>query len=122
MAVRSASIEEMPCFVPPAVTAVVAGASTAPTTKAASKAKANPQNKKGKQAELEQRIEIALADLRSRKANPPARMKTLVNTIHTKIGKERPLADAEAVLDALVKRGYVVVNGLKVEYKLPKAG
>jgi hypothetical protein len=49
-------------------------------------------------------------------------MKTLVNAIHTRIGKERPLADVEAIRDELVKRGYVLVTGLKVEYKLPKAG
>ena len=124
MAVRSASIEEMPCFVLSTVAVDAGPTSPAPTTKpkAASNAKANPQNKKSNSAELEQRVEIALADLRSRKVNRPAKMKTLVNTIHTRIGKERPLADAEAVRDELVKRGCVLVNGLKVDYRLSEAG
>ena len=122
MAVRSASIEEMPCFAVQTVAVDVGGASPAPTTKAEPEAKANPQSKKAKLADLEQRVEIVLAALRSQKATRPAKMKTLVNAIHNRIGKERPLADAEAIRDVLVKREYVLVDGLKVDYKLPNAG
>lgn len=38
-----------------------------------------------------------------------------------KCGKEIPAADIEAVFEALVKRGYVKVNGAKVSYALPAA-
>ena len=46
-------------------------------------------------------------------------MATVLNTIHAKIGKERPLAEAEALRDALVERQYVIINGLRVTYNLP---
>ena len=72
------------------------------------------------QSELEARVEIALTDLQSRRSARPAKKKTLVNTIHARIGKELPASAAEAVFEALVKKKHVVVNGLKVSYNLPK--
>jgi hypothetical protein len=44
---------------------------------------------------------------------------TLQKKIHARCGKERPAADIDAVYDALVKRGYVTVDGSKVTYSLP---
>ena len=64
-------------------------------------------------------IKIALGDLIKRKASKPRTVKTLLSTIHAKCGKKLPVADIKAVHEALVKRGYVKVNGLKVTYKLP---
>ena len=48
-------------------------------------------------------------------------MITLLNTIHATIGTERPLAEADAVRNALVARKHVLVSGLKVTYHLPTA-
>ncbi len=70
--------------------------------------------------ELDARKQIALADLQSRETGRPAKQKTLVNTIHAKIGKDLPAAAAQAVFDALVKKKHVIVNGLKASYNLAK--
>jgi len=43
----------------------------------------------------------------------------LMNTIHAKCGKEKPVAEIQKVYDALVSRGYVKVSGTKVAYVLP---
>ena len=40
-------------------------------------------------------------------------------TIQTKYGKNVPATDIEAVYQALVKQGYVKINGEKVSYTLP---
>jgi hypothetical protein len=67
-------------------------------------------------------IKIAVNDLIKRKeAARPGTPKTLRNAIHARYGKERPAADIDAVYEALVKRGYVKVDGAKVSYALPAA-
>ena len=70
---------------------------------------------------VEDMITIALEDLIKRKAARPRTAKTLRSTIHARCGKERPAADIDAVYDALVERGYVTVDGMKVTYSLPTA-
>ena len=110
-AARSESLDEMPCFrVPPA---------PAP---APAKAKGKPATADNAVDELmESWIEAVLSDLIARGASRPVRMKTLVSTIHARIGKDRSQKEAEAVRDALVTRKLIVLDGVKFSYKLPKA-
>lgn len=118
---RSASIDMMPCFAvktiaEPAVTTTI---QPAEETKPAANVPLKPPANKKAVLHADQ-VQLALHDLVTRKSNKPATLKTLLNTIHARIGKDRPLAEAQAVRDALVQSKYVLVNGLKVTYKLPK--
>jgi len=63
-------------------------------------------------------VRVAVDDLIKRKAAKPRTPKTLRSTIHARCGKELPAADIDAVYEALVKRGYVKVDGAKVTYSL----
>ena len=124
-AFRVDSIECMPCFpqavAPPAAIAPskvvpLKVAPPAPSPKSKPKAAAA----KTVQTELDARVKLVVADLQARKTGRPATQKTLVNTIHNRIGKTLPVAAAQAVFELLVKRKLVVVSGLKVSYNLPK--
>jgi PIN domain len=120
-AARSASIEEMPCFAvkPVAEAAVTTGILPAEELKPATPAA--PKQPATKKALLHaDQVQLSIENLVAQKAKRPATLKTLLNAIHSRIGKDRPLAEAEAVRDVLVQRKYVLVNGLKVTYKLPK--
>lgn len=109
---RSESIEEMPCF------AQLESKPTPPTEAQARATKAPLQQPNGSVDEL---IRVAVDDLIRRKASKPRTAKTLLNTIHAKCGKQRPLTEIEAVYQGLLKRGYVRVEGAKVTYALPGA-
>ena len=126
LAARTKSIEEMSCFdsAPIAVEgALESPMSPAKRGKAAPPPKAKATPSVGKPSPTpEEQYEAVIEDLNYRKSGRPATMKTLLNTIHTKIGKERPSAEAQAVCDVLVARKHVLVNGLKVSYPLPTAG
>lgn len=102
-AARSTSIEAMPCF------SQVIDANRA------------PGERKPKHVSVDDMIKIAVDDLIKRKAARPRTPKTLWSTIHARCGKELPAADIDAVYEALVKRGYVKVEGAKVTYALPAA-
>ena len=109
-AARSESIEEMPCF----------RVEEAPATTPA-KAKPKPATAGKAVGELmESWIGTVLNDLITRGDSRPVRMKTLVSTIHARIGKDRSQKEAEAVRDALVARKMIVLDGVKFSYKLPK--
>jgi hypothetical protein len=103
---RSASIEEMPCFVQPP--ANVNG--SAPDAKSQGAAK---------KISASDRITLVVSDLIKRKAARPRTPKTLLSTLHATCGKETPPSEIEALFDQLVKRGYVKINGAKVTYELP---
>ena len=113
---RSASIQQMPCFPQPSALPVL----TTPiqTEISTPPPKANLAAKLPL-TEVEMRVKVAVADLIAHKSKCPAKMKTLLNSIHNRIGMERPIAEAMAVRDMLVAREYVSVNGLKVTYNLP---
>ena len=117
---RSSSIEEMPCF------AHLMVSKPAEAVKPAPKVSPTPNvivaAKKSTAVELEERVQLVIANLRGQTKARPAKLKTLINSIHARIGKSLPASAAEAVCKSLVDRKYVVVNGLKVTYKLPKAG
>jgi PIN domain len=110
-AARSVSIEAMPCFSQATASTIdVNGASD----------KGTPKSPAGRVSVVDM-IKLAVDDLIKRKAARPRTPKTLRSTIHARCGKERPAADIDAVYDALVKRGYVKVDGAKVSYALPAA-
>lgn len=125
-AARAPTIEEMPCFA-----AVTSKATAAPVTPVQTVRAAEPKkppvvrkvaSKVVKSAELDARVALVVENLIARTKARPVKMKSLVNTINNLIGKDRPVTEAEAVRDVLVTRKYVVEDGLKVTYKLPKTG
>lgn len=113
---RSISIEEMPCFkrVPQTNTVTT---NSSPTIELTPK-EVTPKPVAGR-ATVEDLIKLAVIDLINRKASKPRTQKTLRSTIYAKCGKETPTKDIDAVYEALVKRGYVKINGSKVSYALP---
>ncbi|MBV5316403.1 MAG: hypothetical protein JZU50_01205 [Desulfobulbaceae bacterium] len=106
---RSASVEEMPCFVP--ASAIGDGTKSGVIE--------SKQNTTLARTSIEELIKIAVNDLIKRKASKPRTPKTLLSTIHAKCGKDIPVAQIESVYKGLVKHGYVKVNGTKVSYTLP---
>jgi hypothetical protein len=94
-AARSESIEQMPCFVEASAKAKLATAAATDV------------------------VAAAITFLQKRKSARPAKRKTLLGSIHNFLGKERPIADAEALIAALVKRKVIEVVGEKVTYHLP---
>jgi PIN domain len=116
---RSVSIEAMPGFVGLPKSSELSTASSAarkPKTSRAVKPKA-AQAKTS--ATLEAQIQAVIENLTNRRSARPTKMATLLNTIHAKIGKDKPLTEAESLRDALVDRGYVLISGLRVSYNLP---
>lgn len=111
LAARSASIEEMPCFVAPLVVQQpkVVTSQQKPDT-------ALPKPTK------EELVHIAVDDLIKRKASKPRTPKTLWSTIHARCGKDIPSSDIDEVYEALVQQGYVKIEGTKITYALPAAG
>lgn len=103
-AARSVSIEAMPCF-----DQVAAGTMDSSGESPAGRVL------------VDDLIKIAVDDLIKRKTARPRTPKTLRSTIHARCGKDLPAADIDAVYEALVKRGYVKVDGAKVTYALPAA-
>ena len=108
-AARSVSIEAMPCF-----RQIGPAASESKRASGGSKLKSAAVH-----SSVEDLIAVVLENLTKRKTGRPATSKTLRSTIHARCGKERPAADIDAVYEALVKRGYVTVDGSKVTYSLP---
>lgn len=103
-AVRSVSIEAMPCFSQAMDSSGVSG-----------------EGKPKGRVSVNDMIHVAVDDLIKRKTARPRTPKTLRSTIHARCGKALSAADIDAVYDALVTRGYVKVDGAKVTYALPAA-
>lgn len=108
---RSVSIEEMPCFKRPPT--------AKPGNSADSPAPEPPLKNSTPKDALEDLIRLALNDLISRKASKPRTLQTLRNTIHAKCGKETSVKNIDAVMETLIARKYVNINGTKVSYTLP---
>ncbi len=108
---RSASIEEMPCFLPvPAAKIENVSNEVKVTTK--------PKGNSAKSL-LDELTKVALNDLIKRKNSKPRTKQTLLNTIQNSCGKEKPMTEIEAVFKSLVKKGYVKISGEKVTYAPP---
>ncbi len=101
---RSAAIEEVSCF------------KTVGTS-------APPQEDKAKTAvalaSTEELLKLVVNDLIKHKDKKPGKVATLRNVIHVRCGKNMPATRIDAVYNALVKHGYVKINGAKVTYALP---
>jgi len=93
---RSVSIEAMSCFTP----------------------EEKPSGSRPKLTD-EELLKTVIADLIKRKTSRPSTSKTLLSTIHAKCGKELAGSKIKAVYEALVKRGYVIVEGTRLSYNLP---
>ena len=108
-AARSESIEEMPCF-------------RETPSPAPAQAKTKPAAAGTEPDDLLERwIELVVEELIARGESRPVRMKTLVSTIHARIGKDRSQKEAETVRDELVKRKVIAMAGVKFTYRLPRA-
>lgn len=109
-AARSELIEAMPCFCVPK--AVPEPAPKLKTVSAPPKAKVNPVD--------EVDVRAVIADLIGRKGSRPGTVKTLLNTIRAKLGKQS-VEDIQSIYNALRKRGLIVEKGTKVSYAWPKS-
>ncbi len=120
-AVRAKTIEEMPCFAKAPPKTAVAPTSQVRTVQVEVRKKRTTVSKAVNSAELDARVALVVENFRARTKARPVKMKSLVNTINNLIGKDRSVKEAEAVRDVLLALKYVVEDGLKVTYKLPKA-
>lgn len=105
---RSESIESMPCF-------KAANAAAEPVVQAATEPAKEQATTNG-----DPTIKLVVSDLIARKASKPRTIKTLMSTIHAKVGKTKPLAEIEDIYKKLRQRGYVKESGTKVSYALPQ--
>jgi len=94
--VRSVSIEAMPCFAP----------------------KEKPTSAQAKQTD-EDLVKTVIDDLIRRKTSKPRTKRTLLTTIHARCGKDLPASRINGIYVALVREGFVKVDGAKVSYSLP---
>lgn len=108
---RSESIEDMPCFKQPVVKC-----DDQPVVSTQ-----NSSNKSIGPLTTDDLIKIVINDLIKRKSAKPRTQKTLKSTIHARCGKHISASTIDAVYAALVKRGYVTINGEKLSYELPPA-
>jgi len=106
---RSESIEVMPCFVKPAGNGAPPEAKAAPTVSAVDAA-----------ANGDPLMKLVLDDLLKRKSAKPSTPKTLKNTMQKRCGSDVPADRIEALYAALIERGYVRVEGTKLNYSLPE--
>jgi hypothetical protein len=112
---RSPSIEEMPCFLaqkvdPPTET-------TAPHSGVVGTVQRTCRATLGVSSDVI--LQKAITDLQKRRQSRPRTMKTLTSTLHAACGKELPASAIKAVVNSLVQKRYVIVQGAKVSYSLP---
>ena len=110
LASRSESIEDMPCFERPSGNGALQGAEPTPTV-SASEAAANG----------DPLLKLVLDDLIKRRSAKPRTSKTLKSTMQARCGSEVSADRIEALYTALIERGYVRVDGTKLNYSLPGA-
>jgi len=107
---RSESIEQMPCFAtPPSNDALQAAQAAAATSAVDADVNGGPLMK------------LVLEDLIKRKSARPGTPKTLKNTMQKRCGSDVSADRIEALYTALIERGYVRVEGTKLNYSLPEA-
>lgn len=102
---RSASIEDIPCFQQPTIPLEVQPHLV--KLQYTNGSTLTPHN------EL---LDKAIALVINGKASKPTTRKTLLSTLHSKLGKELLPQNIEDVLVALVTKGHVKINGTKVSY------
>lgn len=75
--------------------------------------------KKQLAATKKEQFEKAVIRLRNMKASPPAKLKTLRNTLHALFEKKLSVEQLQALVDALRQRGFIKIENTKVTYNLP---
>ena len=106
---RSESIEDMPCFVKPSGNGAAPEAKATPTVAALDATD-----------ESDPLMRLVLDDLIKRKSAKPGTPKTLKNTMQKRCGSEVSVDRVEALYAALIERGYVHVEGTRLNYSLPE--
>jgi hypothetical protein len=106
---RSESIEDMPCFAKPSGDGAPPEPKATPTVAAVDAV-----------GESDPLMKLVLDDLTKRKSAKPSTPKTLKNTMQKRCGSEVSADQIEALYTTLVERGYVRVEGTKLNYALPK--
>jgi PIN domain len=106
---RSGSIEEMLCFAKPPGHDAAQGAQASPAASVVDAA-----------ANEDPLMKMVLDDLIGRKSAKPRTPKTLKSTMQARCGSEVPADRIEALYTALVERGYVRIEGTKLNYSLPE--
>jgi hypothetical protein len=109
LCLRSESIEDMPGFVKPPVDGALQGAHASPTIAAVDAA-----------ANGDPLMKLVLDDLVKRKSARPRTPKTLKSTMQARCGSEVSAERIETLYTALIERGYVRVEGTKLNYSLPE--
>ena len=71
-------------------------------------------------AEEKERIDLILKDLSARGSSRPRRVKTLTSTISSLFKGELGEKKASSLIRKLQAKGYVVVDGVSVTYRLPR--
>jgi hypothetical protein len=108
---RSESIEDMPCFRQhPAEPDGESGAS-------GPKGIAEPVCA----VTMDDLLKLVIDDLTKRKAGKPKTLEALKSTVQARCGKHASAAAVDALYTALVTRGYVKVDGDRLQYALPTA-
>ena len=110
---RSASIEDMPCLQIQTATST-AQETIAPIQPAISVEA--PKKSGGTSSAPAGLVDKAITLVINGKASKPTTRKTLLSTLHSKLGKDVPAQNIEDVLGSLVKKGHVKINGTKVSY------
>ncbi|RFC38764.1 MAG: hypothetical protein DID89_2727548263 [Candidatus Nitrotoga sp. CP45] len=110
---RSASIEDMSCL--QAQTATSTAQQTIAPIQPAISVEA-PKKGGGTSPAHAGLVDKAITLVINGKASKPTTRKTLLSTLHSKLGKDIPAQNIEDVLGALVKKGHVKINGTKVSY------
>lgn len=76
---------------------------------------------KGQNLQLSaERITLVLERLTSLKNNKPRTVKTLINCIKAIFQNQLDQKDSESLLQSLVSKGFISLEGTKVQYLLPK--
>lgn len=102
---RSESIEQMPCF------------SKVPVT--AKTVKPVPKTSVTEPYNISDNGKIAIKHLIGLKASKPRKLKTLKSTIHAKLGNKNSSNQIDAIIKELAELKYLILDNLKVSYKLP---
>lgn len=109
---RSPCIENLPCFIAKADPDEV----IKPDAKQVGKTTVKVQKK---ETQIESLIGNVVSDLIGRGTSRPVTVTSLRSTIRAKLGKLTSTETVDLVSNALIKKGYVVVDGSKVSYALP---
>ena len=119
-AVRSVSLETMPCFQQPAAPpAPPLKKPASPAIKTAIKAiNSNTQMQPAPQLSLDDLVKTTIKTLEKLKTNKPTKPATLLNTMQAVCGKNVPQTKIEQVYARLIKRGYVKENAGTICYFL----